>query len=221
MDIVYLLGHSKFDEFYIQNSIRLLRKNLTGFNKIFVIGRNPEIKDVIFYEFPDPNTKNVEANMIRKIFYACNSPFISDPFIFMSDDYFILKPLDVKDIDIGWKYDLSVEKPNSTYGRRCVNTYKVCKKLGIPTLNYQCHRPVLIDKQKYFMAYSNVSWDKEDEGLLCFSIYGNMFRLGRQVEDSKTALLYAKEDLIKLSKLQMISTDDDPSNKIKEFIQNL
>lgn len=171
-------------------SVRLTRKNMANLGRIFVIGGDPiavaAIGGVEHIPFADPNVKNREANMTRKCLVACHLSRISDPFILMSDDQFVMKSCDAAAMPLRYKGSLEHGRIETTYGQRTRETYLECIRLGLPTLNYNTHYPVPIRKQTYIDALRLVPWDTESgDGILCRSIYGNARGGGEWCMDAK------------------------------------
>lgn len=157
-------------------SVRLLRKNAKNLGRIYVVGGNPLGVDGIEHiPFHDPNVANREANMTRKCLLACHLSRISDPFIFMSDDQFILKETDSAKLPLRFKGNLEDGRVETVYGQKTRETFLELRRLGLPTLNYNTHWPIPIRKDAYILALRLVPWDVEvpGGGILCRSVYGN------------------------------------------------
>ena len=164
-------------------SVRLLRKNAKNLGQIYVVGGNPRGVDGIEHiPFHDPNVANREANMTRKCLLACHLSRISDPFIFMSDDQFIMKKTNAAKIPLRFKGDLEDGRVETVYGQKTRETFLELRRLGLPTLNYNTHWPVPVHKAAYVSALRLVPWDVEVQagGILCRSIYGNSLTGGAE-----------------------------------------
>lgn len=172
VDAVYVYRGT--DNFELKCSIASLRKNGLGLGKIYVYGDDPRIPDVVHVPFPDPNVKNREANITRKVIAACSNHEITDPFVLLSDDHFIMSPVFLATLPYYFKGTLFAKISNTPYHQRTVNTGKILRSMGLPVANYNVHRPMLIHKAKYIEALSSVPWDTEDgPGILCRSVYAN------------------------------------------------
>ena len=185
VDLLYAFcGDSTRD---LSLSIALARKNLKNLGKIFVVGGNPKgVAGIEHIPFHDPNVKNREANMTRKCLLACNLSRISDPFIWTSDDDFILKPADARTLPLYQKGSLEFGNIDTVYGQRTRETYLECVRLGIPHLHYNTHVPLPIFKRKYIEAMQRIPWNTETgDGILCRSIYGNCVGKHEFIVDAK------------------------------------
>lgn len=205
-DIVFIL---KDINWQIYESVRLTQKFMPG--TIHIVGSDPKIPDVIHHPFLDPNTVNVEANMIRKILFA-SALNLSQPFIVMNDDIFLTAPYEPF---LGYKGDLYQEFQDCLYTRRCINTAKHLHNLRLPTYNYECHRPMPIYSMTYQIAYSQVPWEKEDDGILCFSVYGNLVNRGILTTGAKSDFFSKKLPL------PVFSTPDEVSQEVRDYILSL
>ena len=133
-------------------------------------------------------------NAINNLHAICDSSEISDTFILMNDDFYIIKKID-KILDYhGGSLLEKINKyqkinANSNYTRKLSATYKKIKALGVENpLDYELHVPMVMEKTKLKQALSY------GENLLWRSIYGNLFNLpGEEMEDVK---VYVKGPLI-------------------------
>lgn len=188
-DVVYLVHGSDATDLAL--SVKSVRKHMANVGNIYVIGGDGSAVEaaglgVEHIPFADPNVKNREANMTRKVLLACHLTRISDPFILMSDDQFVLKPCDAAALPLRFKGSLEHGRIETTYGQRTRETYLECLRLGLPTLNYNTHFPVPIHKRAYVEALGRVPWDTESgDGILCRSIYGNSVGGGEFCIDAK------------------------------------
>lgn len=189
-------------------SVRLARKNLKNLGRIFVVGGSPRgVEGIEHIPFADPNVANREANMTRKCLLACHLSRISDPFIFMSDDQFILKEADAAKMQLRFKGDLEDGRVETVYGQKTRETYLELRRLGLPTLNFNTHWPVPIRKEAYIAALRLVPWDVEVPagGILCRSIYGNSLAGGAEKafcvdakESARAAIAALKADCLSM-----------------------
>lgn len=94
MDIVYILGTgSRFNDEEIRYSLRSL-KNLPH-DKVFVIGEKPDFFSDEIRHIPAQDPFDVkQQNAFHKLSIACDTEEISDDFVLMNDDFFILNPID-------------------------------------------------------------------------------------------------------------------------------
>ena len=187
IDAVYLFLNAQPDTFELRVSIASLRRNMAGVRNVYVVGGDPGIPGVVHIEHGDPYRRNREANMTRKVLAACADPRISDQFILLSDDHFILQPCDAQTLPLGYTGDMSNYRTESRYARRVRNTATALASLGLPTCNYDApHRPLRIQKDLYISAMSRVDWCNDaGPGILNLSVYGNLAGGGVPVPNAK------------------------------------
>lgn len=174
MDIVYP-HHYIPTGFNLKHSIKSVQNNLLNHGNIFVIAQNMNVsvKDAILIYHSDKHNNN-EKNIIDKILKACNTPEISDDFVLMNDDFYFLEQHDIKDLKNLYLNDLDflIEKTGSkSYKQALINTKELLLSKNLPTLNFDTHHPMIINKAKFLELFNNIKWEKNN--LLYRSTYGN------------------------------------------------
>jgi hypothetical protein len=190
-DLVYIVGTgSKWQDNELRFSLRSVAKNLTGYGKVWIIGDCPCFVQGVehrYYPDNDLSGNNNDANMIDKILFACEQG-ISEDFVFMNDDFFILKPMHVDEIPVMHKGDMT-EKPkeywriNGIWQQRLLNTFNKLKARGMSTMLYDMHCPMPMNKTLFPEVIKN--WDyKVEPGLNFRSIYGNTVYMGEGLRNN-------------------------------------
>jgi len=112
-------------------------------------------------------------------------PFVkelSDPFVYMNDDFFFLKPM--VDIPSYHRGLLSEEPPYDNYSVGRIQALDSLRDNGYTTWNFEVHTPMVINKDKIQGVY-----DKWGPSPLCGyqrSLYGNINQLPAEyLEDVK------------------------------------
>ncbi len=227
IDIVYVLGTgSKHSDSELRYSIRSAVKHIKNIRNIVIVGTCPTwIRNVIHLPCKDIDPIP-DINIRNKILTACNSAIVSDDFLFMNDDHFILKPYDALTFPNYHKGDLkdSIE-PRSldSYRIRLTNTYHQLKKKGFGTLNFDTHTPIIYNKQKFIKMTKLFDWTVF-EGLVIKSLYGNVYKLKSELmKDYKiNSPSQIKEETQIFSTFPAISADmqkyfKDTYNKASQF----
>lgn len=95
MDVVYILGTgSEANDIEIRYSLRSLEKNMLDLGKVFIVGVCPSfLKNIIHIPILDSYPKKWQ-NAYLKISTACFDARVSDDFLLMNDDFFILEPFE-------------------------------------------------------------------------------------------------------------------------------
>jgi hypothetical protein len=215
MDIVYVCRPGENEE--LRYSIRSVVKNLPH-NRIWVVGDRPAWYCGDFLPVKQDKTKykNVRE-ILEKI---CKDEQISETFVLMNDDFFIVNP--VKEVETFHGGTL-LEKLNrhqdlasrSSYTIMLQQTYDRLVRMGISEpLDYDIHVPMVMSKKNLKEALKGKT--------LWRSTYGNIFKLGgKQILDVKVygeGPLKPKSLDLKNSSSDYISSDDTSFKNVKESI---
>jgi hypothetical protein len=172
MDVVYICRPGPNEE--LRYSIRSVEKNMPH-RQIWVIGQAPEWYKGNFIEVPSLNSKygNARANLAELV----KSKHITDDFILMNDDFFIMRPIE----KISYFYEGTLAEraernelltTTGAYTKLLYNTHDKLVDLGIENpLNYEVHIPMIMNKQKL----KDVLKQKD---CLWRSFYGNIYNVG-------------------------------------------
>ena len=171
MNAVYLHGTgSMWNDWEIQYSIRSVRKYAPFISDIFSVGiPAPGTKNI-----PHQDTQHPAVNIWEKIVLACMDDRVSDPFMLLSDDHFLIAPI-------------SMEYPNYFPGRisqwpRRPDFYKMrdpyselvdrTQYIIGDVLWFNVHCPVLIHKQSFLDTFNEFRPDiYSGPGLLVKTTY--------------------------------------------------
>jgi hypothetical protein len=224
MDFVYICKDGINEE--LRYSIRSVVESFPDSN-IWVVGGKPP-----WYIGNHISVKQVLTkyrNAIQNLNTICNSNEISEEFVLMNDDFYIIKNISsIKTYHGGLLLDkinlYQKLNSNSNYTRKLSATYKKIKSLGIESpLDYELHVPMVMEKKKLKQILEN------NDQFLWRSIYGNVFNIGgEQMEDVKVysrGPLVLKSYNIKKDEHIYLSSADNSFDMIlntilrKQFIQ--
>lgn len=191
MDIVYLVKNDEEnDSEELKYSLRSL-KNLPH-NLVHIVGEKPEWATNINY-IPVKQSKTKYENWLMNLVAAINNKSISDDFVMMNDDFFIMKQIyTIPNIHFGdmkrriEAYDLRYPE-GSDYIDNMKKCYILLKKLGYnKPISYELHTPMILNKQNVIQMLEDLAnWP---DGNLR-TLYGNYFNVGGiQAEDVKVFL---------------------------------
>lgn len=225
MDIVYLVKNSRTNEELIY-SLRTIMN--IPHDKVFIVGGCPEDvnKDKIIY-IPILQTGNKFQNTAKSLEIVCKDPRLSEEFILMNDDFFILKPIydPRQELNLCMGYvEEAIEKYKRTYGNED-NHYIIGMKqakifledLGIKNpLSYELHIPIVMDKNGVLRAFSLPNIKTIKEGHIR-TIYGNLLMQGSQVV--KDVKIRYKTDYIPTNN-KFLSSADNTWEYVKPFIDS-
>ncbi len=212
MDLVYICRKGDNEE--LRYSIRSIEKNFPG-QKIWVVGYKPNWYSGPFMSIPDTSTK---FNNIRiALTEVCKNPDISEDFVFMNDDFFLIKPIDKF---INYNGGLLSDKinryrqigPTNSYLILLKNTFKYLKKNGVrEPLDYDIHVPMIFNKTK-LLEFSYLQFQPR-------SLYGNLLQIASEtITDVKRYSPSSYMNILSYNKTEypFISSDDKSFNQLKE-----
>ena len=166
VDVVYpLSAESLWDDNELRYSIRSLEKHFKNLGKIYIIGHLPDfIKpddyNIIHIPFPDSYTENKDANLIAKLLRACQEESLTDEFLFMSDDQYILQDVYAENMVPFYSVKLAERRyrTNNKWERRLQRTYQALKARGKEGYEYDTHAPVIMQKELFKEVMLTYDW---------------------------------------------------------------
>lgn len=168
---------SRYGNVELKYCLRSIEKHLSGYGEIFLIGHKPNwVKNVQHIPATDEDrTWWKEWNIYRKILLACEDPRVSEDFLFMNDDHFLLKDFVAGEFPYYWDGGLDDQtKREDQYGATVRNTHDLLKSLGIESPKHcDVHTPCLYNKDK-FKALSKFNWSVK-HGYCIKTLYLNIF----------------------------------------------
>ena len=187
-DVVYTLGiGSQWGNNEIKYSLRSISRNLKNFRNVWIVGECPNFLTNV-YHLPYPDKFTIpDQNIADKIRHACECPYISDDFLFINDDHYLLKPFDIETFPYFWDttLDEKVKRLGHVgYGARVGNTLRHLQANGLPIKNFDVHTPILYNKKLFLDNVMSVDWSN---AYIIKSLYANSLKIeGVQIEDNKT-----------------------------------
>ena len=185
IDVVYPLGTgSNWDDNELRFSLRSIQKHLKDIRNVIIIGsRKPSWLDtskVVWIWQDDTLQNNADGNIINKVLRACRLDFLSNKFLFINDDHLILKDMRAAHIAFYHKGDLinnhkHLTKTGNVWIQRALRTGEKLKSENKPTIHFDCHTPVMIDKKRFPEIMSQYNYE-EGFGYVMKSLYLNNCR---------------------------------------------
>jgi hypothetical protein len=170
VDLVWICRRGQNEE--LRYSMRSAMQNLKH-DKVWVVGDKPSWYQGPFIfskQTPGHKYENAKRNLIKLIL----SSEISDDFVLMNDDFYVINP-----VDLGYYYSgtiadrikrNSVISPNAVYTEKLKTTNLELKSLGIAQpLDYGLHIPMKMHKAGLALAMNFP---------MIRSAYGNLFEVG-------------------------------------------
>ncbi len=181
MDVVYALGTaSKMDNTELRYSLRSLEKHGHNVDSVYIVGDWPAwLKSDLIKWIPaiDPH-ECCQRNIMEKISAACRAWAISDEFLFMNDDHFMLEDFDAGAYQFFYKNLIAdqinerANKANDHYGRALLRTLNDLMAKGKPALNFDVHTPIRYKKKDFLDIMKWYNWE-DRFGYVIKSLYAN------------------------------------------------
>lgn len=162
-------------------------------------------------------------DMLSKVKTMAEHKEISDNFIWMMDDIYLIKPCSLDDLKVPRAIEWKKSEKNS-WQRRKTFTMKALESLGRTTYDYATHLPHWVEKNKLFQIFQEFNLDENT--MLWEILYCNTFR----EEPKKTypffkriSQNYTTEQIIKLTKEATIfnHTSNCWSKPVRQFLLEL
>lgn len=219
MDVVYVLkdtSHNNFDE--LRYSLRSIEKHL-DIRDVFLVGGKPIWVQNIIHIPAQDNKGRSAINVAYKLKHACESELVTDSFIFMNDDFFVInKPQMSEFFAHRGKLAHEVISKRKLYkGNPYWRTLSATLKLDPEMLDYTLHMPMIIEKEKFLRL-----WQKYDfnQGFSFRAVYGSEYLTPNGIkQDTK---IFDFEDLQYLENESFISCDDQTfrSKQFREYLDS-
>lgn len=145
MDIVYVVGRKERENYLnLRMSLRSINRFGSGIDKVIVVGFPPKwlSTKVIARVVPDRYLYK-HSNILFCLEQVVAEGLVQGDFLYSSADHFYVKPVDFNSYPVYIKGELrrNANKSDShyQYHRSLYDTYLLCVKHGLPTLNYAQH----------------------------------------------------------------------------------
>ena len=216
MDFVYICRSGENEE--LRYSIRSVVNSFPE-ARIWVVGGKPDWYVGNYIEVAQDRHKY--ANAFNNIIAICESKEISESFVLMNDDFFILKKFDLNDIFHGGLLSNKIKMHTKTmrdsrYARKLFETRSMLKSNNIhDSLDYELHVPMVLEKDKLIVIV------KKYPDSLWRSMYGNLYELGgkemRDVKVHSDPRLSHRSMVVDKDSV-FVSTQDDTFKMIYESV---
>lgn len=192
MDCVIPLGTgSQWNDTELKFALRSLEMHYSDLGNVYLVGEKPSwikpksIIHLIAIDYPGLEYK--EANIMRKVYVACGQSSLSQKFIFLNDDHFLMDA--IPPLPFYYEYTLSYTLDKRTahdsYYNSIANTLFELEQRRKPTRNFDIHAPIIYDKDLFREVMSRYDWSIH-YGYLIKSLYCNTLGIkGTQYPDMK------------------------------------
>jgi hypothetical protein len=203
IDILYVLGQgSQWENRELRYSLRSVCRFATGVSRVFVVGHDPGfLKDAQVFPVAD-TSNNKEYNIAAMIAWASKNTDISEDFLMLNDDHFLIAPIHAPAYplyQVGLLEDRIPKVVSAQYRASLVNTREHLLKAGKPTMSFEPHTPITFNRS-HFLQLTPV-WEESRirrAGYVARSIYCNYLGLvGTTIADVKLRKPKGPEDVAK------------------------
>lgn len=191
LDVVYIVRQGEQNE-ELRYSLRSVAKNMPH-AKVWIVGYKPHWVVGVGHVEVRQNLQSKHHNSMNNWARACQHKQITERFVFMNDDMFIMKPLEqllsfYNGTFADFKERYVTDHPASSYTDIIRRTSDVLAELQVKKpLNYELHVPMIMSKNNYnnimrLQAVFNPDW----QPVFPRSLVANFFRHGgKEIEDVK------------------------------------
>lgn len=177
MIILYPLGTgSTWSNNELRYSLRSLQcvSDLSG---VIVVGDNPGfISDSATYIFTTFKFSNPATGIFANILRACHDERTPETFLLVNDDYFFTAEIQAETYPYYHTGQIKDRLKNCSgeYYNHLFVTQEELKRRGLPTLNFDSHYPMIVEKSKVLQLAEMYDWNRQ-HGYTFKSIYCNTF----------------------------------------------
>lgn len=224
LDIVYVVKDGDDNE-----ELRYSLRSLANYphRYVFMVGYKPDWVSNQVLHIPDHNDHGSKyQNSTHHMRMACESKRVSEDFVYMNDDFFIMEPItEIPTMHRGnvqFQIQSHSTKGVGAYVRGMKTTRNALNKAGIDrVLSYELHIPYVVNKKnmiKLLNSYKDIPFFHKR------TAYGNIFKIGGQfMSDVKVYNKNPKfdfKDTTFLSTLDSCFRDDEVGRYIRERFPN-
>lgn len=220
MDILYTL-RKNYDGEELRYSLRSL-ENIPH-DKVFFVGGCPSWAQNIEY-IPSDQFGTKYKNTTHNLQIACYNRNLSDDFILMNDDFFILEPTTPEDLNLyNGTVQSNIDRLNqkyiggTPYSRGAEQTQDLLKKLGIADpLSYELHIPFVFNK-KNFLEMLDIKGALDIPCLHKRTLYGNLYLKGGK--DMRDVKVFMRDGFMPKQIGKFLSCDEMGFYIVSNFLQ--
>ena len=225
MDVVYLVKNSQYNEELIYSLRSLV--NLPH-DKVFIVGGCPsEIDKSKIIHIPTAQTGNKYKNTTTGLKTACEDIRLSQEFILMNDDFFVLKQINEPKEELNMcrgtisEVLCKMRSRHNTDGLYMTSMHQTdvyLQDIGFKEpLSYELHVPMVIDKTKFLRMFS-LPYLTDSQLIHKRSIYGNLYlKDSKKIEDVKVY----RDFFVPLGSDKFLSTEDISFSRVKSYLGKL
>lgn len=206
MDVLYYIGSgSSHNNDELRLSLRSLEKHCKDVDKVWVVGNRPAFLRNVEYLWVEDKYEWWKNAFIKT--KAAIEAGISDEFLLMNDDFFMMSDFTAKEYPYYHKGE--IKDGDTPYKKVIYNTGEYLKSLGKTAFHYGIHCPMRIEGKKYLELEKHLT---SPMSVRC--LYGNFYCTGRLAKD-------VKSDVIKRSATKCYSAKEHMTEDIYQELLTL
>lgn len=197
--VIPLNNRSTQKNLELRYCLRSIDQYLSGVGNVFIIGYCPEWVDNIIHISADEDPRNRfrDRNIMTKMSIACKDDRVSDNFLMVHDDHFLLA--DYHAGEFPYYHMGPMNDGHGQYGYTKQNT-KSLLSLYPEIKNYDCHCPIRFNKQLFTRSVALADWSKW-YGYCIKTLYCAMNGImAEKVEDLKIRMPLKSDEIMRLIK---------------------
>lgn len=206
MDIVYVYKTGWGNWLELKYSLR----SLSNFphDNVYIVGDKPDwIKWVI--HIPASDEWNKFENVRNKFMAICKNNDISNDFVLMHDDFYILQPIDSIPYYIRWTLQEHMDTIYSKYGENHYRKSIKWVKDKFPNwYSFDTHTPIVLNKEKFKKILELYPWESGSKR----SLYCNYYWIEWVKWDTDDCKVYMMDRKYNKWKWFLSSNDDAIKN---------
>jgi hypothetical protein len=157
IDICIPLGSRSYKNYTeLRYCLRSIEKHLKGYGNIYLIGERPDwisgIKHIPADD--DPRNRFRDRNIFMKLMIACSERDISENFLVVHDDHFLLEDIDIRKFP--YVHHGPINVAGGQYGYTKQNTIGLLGEVN----DHDSHCSMLINKKKFLNSVPTVDWNQ-------------------------------------------------------------
>lgn len=175
LDIVYVLKCGRYEDC---DELRFSLRSLDNIphRDVHIFGDKPDwVRNIIYHDFAQVEERWANVNKLLKC--ACYDQSVTDDFILMNDDFYIMSAIDdvpyYADETLMDRYnEIAKEYENeSLYQRGLKQASEALSEAHKPTCNFELHIPIILNKKKLLPIVKKYPKSCARRSLYC-NIYG-------------------------------------------------
>jgi hypothetical protein len=203
-------------------SIKSVRRFAPHITDIFTVGSSHPLA----INIPFDETQHPAVNIWEKIFLACHDERVTDNFLCLSDDHYLLQPAPIEYPNY-YAYNISEYPLRATGIKNFEHPYyrlvRRTRELLGDCLFYNIHAPFVVNKQRFIDVFNKYESEiYTDVGILVKTTYLHGSQNNAQLADYKTKQNEPFESIKAHCKARPVfSTNDDISEGAKDYLIEL